>query len=98
MPTYDYSCTKCGNVKEVFHSISELEIPSEETLEEITCCDRVMVQAFITAPAVKTPTASHFITKDRKKRNKDHFKKEVLPSIIDKDAKKHHLNKLGIKS
>lgn len=36
--------------------------------------------------------------KQRRERNKAHFKREVLPSITDTDAKKHHFKKLGIKS
>lgn len=37
MPTYDYKCQACGRIKEVVHSISQCDNPSEQLLEEITC-------------------------------------------------------------
>lgn len=37
MPLYTYKCKACNKVKEVFHSISEIDDPSNETLEKISC-------------------------------------------------------------
>lgn len=37
MPTYDYKCQACGMIKEVVHSMSECDNPSEQLLEEISC-------------------------------------------------------------
>ena len=50
MPTYDYKCTKCSNVQEEFHGISEEK--------EILCnrCQSICNKIFST-------TSSHFILK-----------------------------------
>lgn len=103
MPTYDYSCPNCGTVKEdVFHSIAELESPSEETLSEITCKCKPkgvrMILGYFNPPSIKTPTINRFLNNDRKKRNKKHFEKEVLPTLPDRDSKRHHIKKLGYKN
>ena len=37
MPTYDYKCKACGKVVEVFHNISEIDNPSEATIEKTSC-------------------------------------------------------------
>lgn len=37
MPNYIYKCKACGGEKEVFHSISEIDNPTEETLQETSC-------------------------------------------------------------
>ena len=101
MPFYDYSCPNCGNIKEdVLHSIKELVKPSKELVKETTCndCGIRMKQCFISAPSVSTPTSKEYLTRSRKQRNKNHFKKEVLPTIADKDSKNHHIRKLGYKN
>jgi hypothetical protein len=102
MPTYDYQCPSCGTIKEdIIHSITEINNPSKETLLQITCnCEKKGVKMnlyFGSAPSIKTPTRNRFLHKDRKKRNHNHFKKEILPTL-DNDSKKHHFKKLGIKS
>lgn len=98
MPTYDYICLKCKTEIEVLHTIAELEKPSPETKEEITCCGKLMVRHYPSdsAPAIKTPTNRILMDKSRRKRNKDHFKKEVLPTM-DRDSAIHHQKKLGYK-
>lgn len=101
MPSYDYGCPKCGRIVEsVIHTIAELEKPSEETIEEITChCESEgvrMKQIFISAPGIKTPTRDRLLHIDRKKRNKNHFNKEVLPTL-GRDERIHHLKKSGKK-
>jgi predicted nucleic acid-binding Zn ribbon protein len=101
MPRYDYQCPVCGEVKEVQHTIAELEQPSEETLLEISCnCIEQQIskmeRVYLSAPGIKTPTKNRYLDADRKKRNHKHFIKEVLPTL-DNDSKKHHLNKLGKK-
>lgn len=100
MPCYDYSCPMCGGVREnVLHSIAERENPSEETIKEITCyCSNPngtrMLQAYLTAPGIKTPTRNRFNLAQRKVRNKKHFKQHVLPTITDPQTRQHHINKL----
>ena len=37
MPNYVYKCLGCGKTVEVFHSISEIDNPTEQTIEETTC-------------------------------------------------------------
>jgi hypothetical protein len=37
MPTYEYKCKACGITKEVFHPMSELDKPSEKTIQETSC-------------------------------------------------------------
>ena len=104
MPIYEYNCPKCdatfSNTKTVLHSISELDNPSEETIKEITChCTKNgtrMERCYITASYIKTPTNRVFIDADRRKRNKKHFNKEVLPTL-GQDEKIHHLKKAGYK-
>lgn len=104
MPLYEYNCPKCdkkcNNPIEVLHSISELEKPSDETIKEITCfCTKKgtrMERCYVTPCSVVTPTSKLFMNASRKKRNKDHFKKEVLPTL-GQDEKIHHTKKLGYK-
>lgn len=101
MPTYDYVCPNCKAIQEdVIHSISELDNPSPETLQEITCyCKKMgtkMELTFLTPPSIKTPTRSRLLNVSREKRNKDHFNKEILPDL-EQDAKIHHLKKAGKK-
>lgn len=101
MPCYDYSCTRCGNVHEnIIHTISELENPSKEIIKEITChCLKKGVRmelAYLVAPTIKTPTRNRLLNISRKKRNKDHFNKEILPDL-EQDTKIHHLKKAGKK-
>lgn len=101
MPFYDYSCPNCTNIQEdVFHSIAELNDPSPETKKEITCyCKKngtIMEIVFLTPPSIKTPTRSRLLNVSRKKRNKDHFNREILPDL-EQDSKIHHLKKAGKK-
>lgn len=42
MPIYLYHCPTCENQKEVIHSMSEVDIPTESTLKNTTCCQAVM--------------------------------------------------------
>lgn len=101
MPIYDYSCTFCNNIKEdIFHSIDEIDNPTPETREEITCYCRKegnkMHIVYQTPPSIKTPTRSRLLNVSRKKRNKNHFNKEILPDL-EQDSKIHHLKKAGRK-
>lgn len=98
MPCYDYQCKVCKQIKEVEHPMAEVGNPSEKTLQELQCCGETMVRVYISVPSIKTPTMNRFLDQSRRKRNSDHFKKEVLPTITDPDARKHHLNKAGYKS
>ena len=57
---YDYKCTgKCQKVKEVEHTISEIDNPSKETIKATTCCNKRMKRYF-SVTAIKTDTKSRF--------------------------------------
>jgi hypothetical protein len=59
MPVYIYKCKWCGGTKEVVHSITEIDNPSEETLEETTCpYDRECRTNIEQHLGMETPTAS----------------------------------------
>jgi len=43
MPTYNYYCINCDEYKEITHSMSECDQPSEATIAQCTCyCGRKM--------------------------------------------------------
>jgi putative FmdB family regulatory protein len=46
MPTYDYECPKCGEIKEVLHKMNDEP--------EILCpkCDKVKMKKLMSAPAI----------------------------------------------
>jgi tRNA A37 threonylcarbamoyladenosine modification protein TsaB len=44
MPVYVYRCSKCKKEKEVVHSIKEIDEPTEELINGITCHGRQMIR------------------------------------------------------
>jgi predicted nucleic acid-binding Zn ribbon protein len=100
MPTYVYIDKETGHTKDVFHSMSELENPSEATLAEITHEGRRMTRG-VTAPAIAEFGSLSAVSKiDRLKkqhspaqkqkmmqRSSDHAKKMGVPEM------KHEVNK-----
>lgn len=88
MPTYLYEDEKTGFQKDVFHSIAEIDNPSEETIKETTYKGRRMK---------KMPTAPNFLkfdnlpnhekTKILKKRSHNHYKKEIHERKMNIDGK-----------
>jgi len=95
MPTYDYSCCNCKKIKEVFHSIAELENPSTDTRKQATCCGKRMLRHFgadSLGSIVGMRTENNL--KERRKRNSKHFKTQILPGITDTDVQIHHKKKL----
>jgi hypothetical protein len=81
------SCSKAGQV--VIEEEGEFQCPCDgsslKLIGELNGC-----------AAIKTPTRNRFLDVDRKKRNRKHFEREVLPTM-DSDSKRHHLSKIGKK-
>lgn len=101
MATYNYHCfnTKgregcdtCSNNGQVLiDEQGDFNCPCDES-------DLKLIGELNGSAAIKTPTINRMAQEARKKRNANHFKKEILPTIGDKDARRHHLKKAGYKS
>lgn len=97
-----YKCSSCKTVQKHYVWSSDIETKTH-TCEKEGCGATLTVEDLhdepeVNAPAVMIKMTSPQIKADRRKRNHKHFKNEVLPSITDPDARKHHLNKIGKKS
>jgi hypothetical protein len=100
MPTYDYIDAETGFTKEVYHSMSECDTPSEATLAEITHEGRRMVRA-VTAAAIAEFGSLSAVSKIARlkarhdpaqkqkmiQRSRDHAKKIGVPEM------KHEVSK-----
>jgi hypothetical protein len=100
MPEYIYRCPKCGVEREVMHSMSEIDKPSEETQLE-TSCNPITCQDFNNSDLglkfERIPQSCNFgkfnllSQADKatmlKKRSHDHYEKEVkeVKHQMDKD-------------
>lgn len=90
MPTYIYKDEQTGYTKEVKHSISECDNPSDETLEQITYEGRVMQRVPLASQILgvysggkipKGEEKQQLIKSERKQRSYNHFKREVAPTL-----------------
>ncbi len=93
MPIYEYKCPFCDKVKDVLHTMAELDNPSNKTLEQITCnantCEHesqagvngTLWQRQVTQVAMGKFAGMNNEQKKNflKKRSSDHFKKEIEP-------------------
>jgi hypothetical protein len=85
-------CTSCNSKGDVILDKNKpLTCPHNETFE-------LKLMGESVAGAIGPKMTKQQIVVDRKQRSRKHFKNEVLPTIQDKDARKHHLNKAGFKS
>lgn len=98
MPIYDYYCEHCELTREVLHSISECTEPKEDTLKEITCPEHGLMKRGISIPHLANmkggvSVGEKALLADKqaklKKRSRMHFKNDVLPTLGDKQVKKH---------
>lgn len=99
MPTYEYACPHegCEMVKDVLHKYSELENPTQETIDETTCPEHgVRMVRQISAPHVANSQGGVTVgektlldqkQQQRKKRSRLHFKNDVLPTLKKSDQR-----------
>ena len=96
-----YKCPLCNETQLHYTWNTEIETTKHEC--NTTGCKGVLTIDNIEedipkngAPHIKLTKEQ--IQKDRKGRSHKHFMREVLPTIGDKDVRKHHLSKNGYKS
>jgi uncharacterized Zn finger protein (UPF0148 family) len=98
---FNYHCFNTENRKECESCSNNGQVLIEEQGEFVCPCNGSslkLIGEINGSAAIKTPTINRMSEASRKKRNKEHFIKNDLPTITDKDAKRHHLNKLGYKN
>jgi hypothetical protein len=101
MGTYNYHCFNTENRDQCNTCSKNGQVLIDEQGEFECPCDNSslkLIGELNGSAAIKTPTINRIAEASRKKRNADHFRKEVLPSITDPDAKRHHIKKAGYKS
>lgn len=90
MPTYCYQCSKCTKAIEIFHSMSEVDKPTEETIEQTTCKKHGRMKRVPQLPQLMGSSEGTFKNEaqlrqekkaQRKQRSRMHFKNEVLPHM-----------------
>jgi putative FmdB family regulatory protein len=81
MPTYDYKCKSCGNVKEIIHSMKECDKKERnEFCEECNSekqFERTVVNGQAPAIGLYSSASPEEKKKILKKRSHDHFEKEI---------------------
>ena len=82
MPRYSYKCPTCEEIREVFHLISEVNSPSEETVKQITCqTDGVLMKQYFGDMSGGYKRMSGMEPEQRKeilkKRSHEHFEREI---------------------
>lgn len=96
-----YKCPKCGKEQEHYVWSNEVEKKKHNCIVE-GCKGKMSVHNIVERPTVelpmiKTPTANRVRQAQRKKRNTDHFKKEIYPNFKPNSLeRKHFSKKLGI--
>lgn len=88
MPLYEFKCEMCERVETVLCSFDQLKNKTPK------CIKHGKMSRVFSVPNVVTGTSGQkeLLAKkqeQRKTRSRAHFKNEVLPTIVDKDAKKH---------
>ncbi len=98
MPTYVYQCQQCEDCIEVFHSMSEVDKPSIETIEEITCCCEVMkripcvpqLMGFEGGTSTSEDSKLQKKQKSLKARSRTHFMNEGIKEVTDPGLRRHY--------
>ncbi len=96
MPTYNYVCFNSSDRSQCEFCCKNGMVQIDE-LDSFTCPNNgsdLKHIGQVSSVSIKTPTRNRFLDISRKQRNKEHFKKEVLPTITDKDSVNHHIKKI----
>ena len=87
MPTYVYRCPRCEEEREIFHKMSEIDLPTEDVIRQTSCDGKncvckpdglrwvkiPQVVAFNSFSSLSTPDKTALL----KKRATDHYNKEI---------------------
>lgn len=101
MPTYVYRDDQTGFEKDVFHSMSECDKPSEATLAEITHEGRIMHRVIQATAIAEFGSLSVLSKKDRLKSRQDPAKQQKMIQRSRDHAKKtgvHEMKREATKS
>lgn len=107
MPFYDYSCPVCGKIKkDVMHSMSECDSPSETTLQAIQCPKghgtMRRVPADVLMRGIGTPESVKLLNKQKgiKERNRKATEEQanyndpaIIPSERDRIKRKYAIKR-----
>lgn len=104
---YDTQCITCMNVKPRSVMVWDSNFEKEVEKQQLDFCGvcKSKTEHLIIIPEIKEDLhlqigklSKEEIVRDRKQRSREHFKREIIPTIGSKKDKKYFLNKHGWKS